>query len=74
MANKPNYINTLAGNPNTYCTVTKQEAQEIMKETNGQLLACGSLYEIILSPLGADMYRITLGLWYERAKARGELK
>lgn len=58
-------INRLAAMPSTWIVVIKEDAQRIMLETQGQLLACGSLYKLILTDLGADTFKITLASAHE---------
>lgn len=57
-------INHLCLNPKHATTVVdKLHAQRIMLSTSGQLMACGSLWEIVLKDLGADIFRVSLKLW-----------
>lgn len=56
-------LNFLASGPRYgHTTMTKDDLRTILMETGGNMLACGSLYDIVAKPLGAGVYRVSLTL------------
>ena len=41
-------------------TMTKQEAQETLLDTDGTIMAYGTLYNIVCKDIGADIYQLSL--------------
>jgi len=50
----------LAGCPAGTTTMTEADLKTILMETGGNMLACGSLYDIVGKPLGAGVYKVSL--------------
>ena len=50
----------LAGTPVGTTTVNETQLHEIMMQTGGNMLACGSLYNIEAKLLGAGVYKLSL--------------
>lgn len=40
--------------------LTRRQLREILLTTNGKILACGYMWEIVQKHLGAGIYRVTL--------------
>lgn len=53
-------MNALASIPSMNCTLNDADAHELLMRTGGFLLACGWGYDIIVTPLGVGVNRITL--------------
>lgn len=53
-------LNFLAAMPRGHTTMTKDDLKTILMETGGNMLACGTLYDIVAKPLGAGVYRVSL--------------
>lgn len=52
-------------------TMASKELRDALLETGGQVMACGSLYEIDAKPLGAGVYLVRLKPWtYSKAASR----
>jgi hypothetical protein len=58
-------LNNLAGSPNSSITMEAGLLREMLLETGGTLLACGSLYEFRSSHIGAGVCKVWLELWYK---------
>ena len=59
-----NVLNFLATMPGLgHTTVTKDELRELLTQTGGQMMAQGSLWEIVSKHLGAEVYRVTTKRW-----------
>lgn len=50
----------LCGVPGGSTTLKEADAQSLLLESGGMLLACGRLYDVKSEPLGAGVYRMTL--------------
>ena len=56
-----NVLNHLASMPGlAHTTVERKELKQILLDTDGQLMACGRLWDIESRHLGAGVYRIKL--------------
>jgi hypothetical protein len=54
-------LNYLASCPHHGSTTMKREdLQAVLLNTGGNMLACGSLYDIVGKDIGAGIYRVTL--------------
>lgn len=53
-------LNFLAAMPAGSTTMTKEDLRTILMETGGNMLACGTLYDIVAKPIGAGVYKVTL--------------
>lgn len=53
-------LNFLAGMPGGHTTMKHGDAQSMLLETGGNMLACGTLYDFVLKDLGAGVYRVSL--------------
>lgn len=40
--------------------MTKDDLRTILLDTGGNVMACGTLYDIVAKPLGAGVYKVTL--------------
>lgn len=56
-------LNFLASMPGGHTTMLRKDAQELLIETGGQMLAFGGLYDIIATDIGAGVYRVSLKRW-----------
>lgn len=52
----------LAAIPYGSATLKEADAQSMLLESGGMLLACGRLYDVKSEPLGAGVFRMTLAL------------
>lgn len=55
-------LNYLAGYPPGHTTLLRKDTTELLIETGGNMLACGSLYNFKVVDIGADVCRISLEL------------
>jgi len=55
-------LNFLASMPVGTTTMERKEVKEMMLETGGNMLACGRLYDIVATNVGAGVYRVHLKL------------
>lgn len=55
-------LNFLASCPAGHTTMTTQDVHEVMMATGGNMLARGSLYDIVAKPLGAGVFKVSLKL------------
>jgi hypothetical protein len=55
-------LNFLAAVPSGYITMTRGDLKTVLKETGGNMLACGRLYDIVAKPIAAGVYKVTLAL------------
>lgn len=55
-------LNFLAGCPGGSTTMEHDDLKEILLATGGNMLACGSLYDIVGKPIGAGVYKVSLKL------------
>ncbi len=52
----------LAATPCGSATLKEADAQSMLLECGGMMLACGRLYDVKSEPLGAGVFRMTLAL------------
>ena len=50
----------LAGCPAGTTTMTEEDLRTVLMETGGNTFARGSLYNIVGTPIGAGVYRVSL--------------
>lgn len=55
-------LNFLAGCPGGSTTMEHDNLKAVLLQTGGNMLACGSLYDIVGKPIGAGVYKVTLQL------------
>lgn len=55
-------LNFLAGNPQGLTTMKDSDIETLLLETGGNMLACGSLYDFVVTPIGAGVSKVTLKL------------
>lgn len=55
-------LNFLAACPAGTTTMLAKDLQTILLETGGNTLACGRLYNITGTPIGAGVYKVSLTL------------
>jgi hypothetical protein len=53
-------LNFLASMPRGHTTMDRDDTRELLLETGGTMLACGTLYDIETKHLGAGVYRVSL--------------
>lgn len=53
-------LNFLAAVPAGSTTMTHDDLRTILMETGGNMLACGTLYDIVGKNIGAGVYKVTL--------------
>jgi len=46
-----------------YTTMTKRQVQETLLYTEGRVMACGEMWDVVSRHLGAGMYRVSLRKW-----------
>lgn len=52
--------NFLASLPSGHTTLDAKDAKSLLLQSGGQLLARGKLYNIVVSDIGAGVYRVSL--------------
>lgn len=57
-------LNHLAGIPSSHVTMADRDIQAMLLETGGNMLACGRLYDFVVTPIGAGVSKVTLKLTY----------
>lgn len=55
-------LNYLASNPNGYTTMTNEDIQNVLLTSGGNILACGRLYDYVVTPIGVGVSKVTLKL------------
>jgi len=55
-------LNFLAGCPYGTTTMLRKDAQAMLLETGGNMLACGRLYDFVVKDIGAGVCKISLTL------------
>lgn len=53
-------MNHLAGMPYSHVTMKDSDIQVMLLETGGNQLACGRLYNYVVTPIGAGVSRVSL--------------
>lgn len=55
-------LNFLARMPRGHTTLERADVKDMLLQTGGNILACGSLYNIKATHIGAGVYKVSLEL------------